>query len=543
MYSDAGRDGYNYNWLPVATGKKLSNVRYLYFKATQNLQLNEIVAFDADGNQIELTVYTNGNGYAEDELSAAVDAQNSFAAGTSRYYTLSQEEALTLTAANTLISGKTMMDGSVYNLDGNFGIWATAFIAAPVAVFGNSPFAVRFTPFVAACVALVFVFLFAKELFRSEKYAFMTATLFAFGGLATTVGGFGAGYALVATALIVSAYFMYRFFAHGIDKNAVVADGMNILVSGLFGALAICMETLSIIPVAAILVLFVFGMLRMKKANAIAMQKLGGGETETEQQTADKKAQAATYSYKKRIAIGFAALSFVVGALVLWLIGGVCFYSALVKTYDASTQSMSFLSLVWTNIVDSAMHSYNNAYAAASTMTPFAWVLPFKAATMYSASVDESYLAWSAQINFIACIAALISMIFVTVKVVAAMIHKQTDKKTLRLRRMWIILLAAMLSTMLAATCKGGASIVGGLAFSAAYLAFIPLALVMVEEGCCCGCAKGKSIAAVLFDVVLAAVIVLFIISIPASYGFTVPVAFSRVFSWTSFLNNGYFRM
>ena len=51
------------------------------------------------------------------------------------------------------------------------------------------------------------------------------------------------------------------------------------------------------------------------------------------------------------------------------------------------------------------------------------------------------------------------------------------------------------------------------------------------------------ALAGPMMNVVLAAVIVLFIISIPASYGFTVPVAFSRVFSWTSFINNGYFRM
>ena len=542
IYSETGKNGYNYNWLTVVTGKKLSNVRYLYFKATQNLELNEIVAFDSDGKQIELTPYTNGNGYEVEELAAAVDAQDSYRSGTSRYYTVSQEEALSLTAANTLLSGKTLMSGSRYSLDGNFGIWATAFIAAPVAVFGNSAFAVRFTPFVAACVALVFVFLFAKELFKSEKYAFMSAALFAFGGLATSVGGFGAGYAMVAAALLASAYFMYRFFARGISAYAVVKGGMNILISGLFAAMAICMETLSIIPVAAILVLFVFGVLRMKKAYAVSMERFVAKEELSEEETAEQKKMTVAYAYKKRVAFGFAALSFVVGTMVFLLLGGVFFYSALVKTYDASTQSMSFLSLVWMNVVDSAMHSYSNAYVSASAATPFAWLLPLTTATMYSASVDGTYLAWSAQLNSIACVAAFAGMIFVTVKVILAMVKKQADKKTLRIRRIWIVLLAAMVTTMLAAMIKGDASIISGLAFSAAYLAFIPLALMVMEEDCN-GCEKAKSLAAILFDVVLVAVAVLFIISIPATYGFAVPVAFSRAFTWTSVLNNGYFRI
>lgn len=541
VYSQSGKNGYNYNWLAVATGKTLSSVRYLYFKADKNLDLNEIVAFDTDGNQIELQPYSNGS-YSADELKAALDAQDSFTTSVSKYNNLSQEEALSMTAVQTLLSGKKVVDGSKYNLDGNFGILATAILAAPVAVFGNSPFALRFAPFVATCLTLVFLFLLAKDLFKSEKYAFLTATLFAIGGLATTVGAFGAGYALVACALMASAYFMYRFFSRGISSFAVVRGGMNVMLSGLFGAAAIAMETLSVIPVAAILVLFAFGVVRVKKACAIAEEKYADADNLTEEEKKESKKLALVNAYKQRIAYGFATLSFGVGTLFLLFLGGVFGYATLVKVYDASNHSMSFLSLVWTNVIDSATYSYANTYAAASQLLPLAWILPWKAATLYSASTDGSYLAWNAQLNFVACIAALVGFVFVTVKVIAAMVNKQADKKTLRIRRAWIVLLSAMVATMLSALLKGGASLTAGLVFSAAYLAFIPLALITLEEGCG-GCAKAKWLSLVLLYAVLGVTVALFLLSIPSMYGFAVPTAYAKVFGWTSIVNNGFFRI
>ena len=49
-------------------------------------------------------------------------------------------------------------------------------------------------------------------------------------------------------------------------EERIIKDGLNILFSGLFAALALAMNFLTIIPVAGILILFAFGMRRQKLA-------------------------------------------------------------------------------------------------------------------------------------------------------------------------------------------------------------------------------------------------------------------------------------
>ena len=50
VYSSTGRDGYNYNWQVFENSSSVSS-KYLLFKASGNLELREIVAFDTDGKR------------------------------------------------------------------------------------------------------------------------------------------------------------------------------------------------------------------------------------------------------------------------------------------------------------------------------------------------------------------------------------------------------------------------------------------------------------------------------------------------------------
>lgn len=142
-----------------------------------------------------------------------------------------------------------------------------------VVIFGDSPFALRLTPFLATCATLLFVYLLGSLLFKDEKYGFIFAFIFAVGGLATTVGRMGAPYALVSCFLVASLYFMYRFFSKGISSQHIVKGGLNVLFSGLFAALTLAMNTLAIFPAAGILTLFGFGMRRQKLAYQNALLK------------------------------------------------------------------------------------------------------------------------------------------------------------------------------------------------------------------------------------------------------------------------------
>ena len=171
-----------------------------------------------------------------------------------------------MTSIHTVLGGGEITSESVYNVDRDFNSLATVLLLPSVAIFGDSTFALRLTPFLATSATLLLVYLFASLLFKDEKYGFIFSLIFAFGGLATTVGRLGAPYALITCFLVASLYFMYRFFAKGISSERIIKDGLNILFSGLFAALALAMNFLTIIPVAGILILFAFGMRRQKLA-------------------------------------------------------------------------------------------------------------------------------------------------------------------------------------------------------------------------------------------------------------------------------------
>ena len=261
------KEGANFNWVTVAAEKNLT-AKCITVSATANIDINEIVCIGDDGKTIPLSVnveFSQGN-YSKSELANAIDAQNSFSASDSAWKNFTQEEGYYMTSIHTVLGGGEITSESVYNVDGDFNSLATVLLLPSVAIFGDSTFALRLTPFLATSATLLLVYLFASLLFKDEKYGFIFSLIFAFGGLATTVGRLGAPYALITCFLVASLYFMYRFFAKGISSERIIKDGLNILFSGLFAALALAMNFLTIIPVAGILILFAFGMRRQKLA-------------------------------------------------------------------------------------------------------------------------------------------------------------------------------------------------------------------------------------------------------------------------------------
>lgn len=261
------REGANFNWVTVAAEKNLT-AKCITVSATANIDINEIVCIGDDGKTIPLSVnveFSQGN-YSKSELANAIDAQNSFSASDSAWKNFTQEEGYYMTSIHTVLGGGEITSESVYNVDRDFNSLATVLLLPSVAIFGDSTFALRLTPFLATSATLLLVYLFASLLFKDEKYGFIFSLVFAFGGLATTVGRLGAPYALITCFLVASLYFMYRFFAKGISSERIIKDGLNILFSGLFAALALAMNFLTIIPVAGILILFAFGMRRQRLA-------------------------------------------------------------------------------------------------------------------------------------------------------------------------------------------------------------------------------------------------------------------------------------
>lgn len=511
VYSKEGKNGANHNWICIISGQEKSGVKQLSFTADRPLELCEIVALTTEGKQIELTETSAKNNGEEmlERAAATLDAQDSFVLKNDLYYNFTQEEGYMLASLDTLFSGKSVYESASYTLLGNFNYLAILFTVPLYVVFGGSVFALRITSFLATCALLVFSWLLFKEIVKSEKAAFAFATLLAFGGMATTVGRLGSGYALVASALVASAYFACRFFSRGIDSGREIQGGLNVFFSGLFSAIALCMTTSAVFPVAGVAVLLGFGMRRQRLAYQVAMAKLP--ETETEKAVARKRA----YEYKNRVAWGFAALSFVAGTFVLLVTAGAICYTAALKTYGGET---GFATALWKGIASSFLGGDTTAFTAENAGNAFAWWLPIKSALLYeganvygSGETLRFAVGTTTALTFVCPVAFLGA----TAKVVYDFVKKDSDKQTLRVRRGYFLLLGGAVTATLSGLFIANVSAVYAMFFSVCYVGFIPLLAAAFErKNALC-----KTLVNVLLITLAVGVLVTFALSLPTAYG------------------------
>ncbi len=547
VYGKEGRVGANYNWIAVATGKAVSNVKKISLSADKNLELIEIVAFSDKGNRIALDVAEN-SAFSAASVQKTLDAQDSFLLNNSAKYNFTQDEGYAMTAVHTVLGGKKIVEGSEYNLHPDFGVLSTLFVAPSIALFGETTFALRLPSLVATTVALAFLGLLGTSLFKDEKYGFILALVFAFGGMATSVGRLGAPYALLTALLLGSLYFMHRFYSKGLSRKAL-KGGCNILLSGLFASLAIAIEATAILPAAGVLVLFGFGLRRQRLAYRLELANAKGKEetrlaedgTQFTVNPAEAKAKR-DYGYKLRVSIAFAAIGFIAVAFLTSLFSGAIAYGALVKAYDdPASPKLSILTLLFKSFVDSGSATTVTEFTSANASNIFSWFLPLKAATLYDGVTQvgsSQYLAWNAAFNPVLSALSLLGLLFATVRVILDFAKKRTDKTALRVRRAYFVFLGGLLATLLSALIKGNVSAISSLIFQAFYLGFIPLALFSLRDR-----EKGKlSPSELVFAVLMLGAAVVFALSLPSAYGYAVSASTAKLFSWTSILSGGYFR-
>lgn len=543
--SETNKSGAQYNWVAVATGQNKS-VRQISFSSDVALDLNEIVGVTTSGEMVALDAYTSGSAYNLAEVRASFDAQDSFARfidedgnvtlDNGALDNFTQEEAYYMSSVQNLLSGNKKYDAN-YNLDGNFNYLATVLMAPSVALFGNSVFALRLPAFIATCLLIVFAYLLMSELTKRDQLAFYFSLALMLGGLATTVGRLGAPYAMVASAIVASAYFMYRFFSHGISSANMLGGACNIFASGLFGAAAIAMDITALLPIAGVIVLFAFGLRRQKEAHVVALSKLTVGEDSI----VDKKVvrENNAYAAKTRLSYGFAVLSFGIGTLVFMLLAAVLCYSAYARSLNAS--SASFLSMLWKGIAASFRDNGVTSYTAANASV-LSWLLPYKPATLYTGVAEVakgSYLGWQVLPNVTAIVASAVAFVFTTVKVIADFVKKSEDKNALRMRRTYFVLVGGMVLALGAGLLRGNVSALSGLLFHVLYLGLLPLFGMMISEG---ETTQEKTLVNVGFAAVIAVFAFTFILALPVTYGYVVTASRANYFQWMSLLSNGFFK-
>ncbi|MDE5548578.1 MAG: hypothetical protein K2J30_06245, partial [Clostridia bacterium] len=212
-----------------------------------------------------------------------------------------------------------------------------------------SPFGLRFFPMLASFGVLVLAFFFAKALFGSEKAGFAVALLYALCNFSFGLGHLGTPLMIGVFFAVAALYIAYRFFAFGMKKASAI-EALPLVIGGLCGAAAICVNGAFVIPIAGVAGLFVAGIFRMRKQRAIALEpaiaayeeelaNLPPKNEDVEVPTpAKEELQGILHDYRRKTTIAPAAFftSLIIGAMLLSLLFTLPVYLTASKLYRLS---------------------------------------------------------------------------------------------------------------------------------------------------------------------------------------------------------------
>ena len=597
IYSSGGKGitGANYNWVRFADLENAENkttalstsYRLIKMEAGAEMLVNEVVFVDAAGKIIPAYVTTEeakaaygsgwdsrpalGDAFRVNPKDAVnlLDSQHSVRKGDSTYSNFTQDEAYSLMQIDNIFLGRQFYEGSVYEIDADSGPLSSLFMSLGVLVFGKSPFGLRIVPLLFATALVALAYFFGKELFGSDAFGLLFAGLFAAGGIALTVGRLGLSFAMTAFCVLLSYYCMYKFCAKGISADHPVKTALTVLFSGIAFAFAFALDAKAVIAAAGVVVLFIVGAVRQHRAQAAEERALREEMSESNLKAPSEEvmkeniavyeeqssALAAQSAYKNKLAYLFFFASFVLATVIVTLLSSLASYFSYVKFYEANPEKpvLGIFTIVWYALRDCFTVSNVTSYTSANASNAFGWLIGLKGATLFSATEGSGYLALNAQMNTAVMLTALVGFLFMTVY---AILYLATGGKngayatenSPRILRAYAVFALGLVTSLLSYAFSANASAMHSLLFSVFYIGFIPLtfytAYVHDKSGATSVLGiKMNATVKVLFALLIVYAVV-FVLMLPMTFCFPLHAAAAKYcFGWTTFLNNGFYRI
>lgn len=404
---------------------------------------------------------------AKDAASALLDKQQLPSEAQSSFYRYSEEEkAILLSLAELRAGNRFMLDANgellnVYHGDSVYGAFGLDLLALGTAMFGVSPFGLRFFPMFFSFGILVVGFFFARRLTKSDLGGFCFAALYALCNFGFSLGHLGTPLTAGIFFFLLSFDLVHRFYAQGM-RHANVLGALPLLVAGLSGAAAICVNGAFVIPLAGVCALYVLAVLRLRKvrrhyldgaiaaAEGTSDSKTEEGEELTPAERAGKI--SAEYRYKTVVSSVVFPTGLLLGTLVFSLLFMVPAYFAFVKLYDnIASPVMNVFGLGW--------RSFAGGFIG-TTVAPSAWnwfYLLFRGS-------GSRYAVTGVVMNCAAALAGAVGIVLAVVRIVKCILaaKKKTFGKSERtaLRRTLVPLAGLVLSLVTASFAQGGLAFV-----------------------------------------------------------------------------------
>ena len=347
---------YPYYYFAVRGGSVCIN-EVLFVAETNSLpeEEREDILLDTELDDASVIRRAEGESKAEalERASAVLDSQHLPSLTSSSFDSFSEEEAYSLMTIREMRAGGSYVTGDTYLADTVYSALGTDILALGTLIFGMSPFGLRFFPFLAAFGVLVVGYLFVRDLSKSERAGFIFAALYALSAAFFAAGHLGTPLMLGVFFFTASVYFCHKFYAKGM-KTADLKGAAPVILSALFGALAICVNGVWTIPMLGVVALFAAGMVRQKKAKEYYLAKaeeapepVETAEKESVPALPPKQRVEAEYRFKDRAAIASFTVVFLVGTLLLSLLAVIPAYLPYVRVFGDPAAPMGVFAVAW----------------------------------------------------------------------------------------------------------------------------------------------------------------------------------------------------
>lgn len=328
------------------------------------------------------------------------------------YYDTDVRSLFTENEANTVAFMRNLFSEKGEYVDASVNPLGACVLGIGTAIFGYTTFGIRIMPLLFTVATIILLYFIGNTLFGKEIYGLMLSVLFAIGGYALSFATYGSAVSVMVFFALLSVYFAFKFYKKGISKIHPVKSYLNIVLSGLFFAIAVAVKTQALYVGVITTLFLVLGIIRQYQYYLSKKQQA---------KEEDLNALNGEYVLKFRNTLLLSVMGMILIPVLLitgsflsaYKTMSVFYGSANLLTYGAAHFSASFYGVV-------------TAYSAINAYSPFGWIINYSAEKL---SADKFIFG-----NIVIAIVNLVSLIFcgyVLVKKILNLVNKnmtETEK-------------------------------------------------------------------------------------------------------------------
>jgi dolichyl-phosphate-mannose--protein O-mannosyl transferase len=399
-----------FNWSMLYTNMSVTeSYKYFFFTFNNDMQVNELVFLDKDGNKISASIVdsTKEEGY----ISPLFDEQDTFTTSVNFLNTVSQNESYTLSSAVNFINSRG------YIVDGEANALGVQIIALGVTIFGANTIGLRIMPFLFSTAIIILLYFIGKKLFNKKWLAILLSGIFVLSGFAFSVGRTGSVIPIFTFFMLISLMFMYEFYTTAIIKNSIKPTVKCLLLSALFFIIAFGISSMALFGLIGLIALFITAVIRQKKLYNKTINKSDDEKTIIKLKN--------NFNYKTKVNYLLFIASFIIAPVLFITI----FYIPFFNTLSISYENTNFFSVIIKDITYFFSFERTTLFSAGNKSSFISWLFNYRTTVLFADTAYSGKEVVAAIFNSVTALCAFISLIFIVVFIIVYSISREVTKK------------------------------------------------------------------------------------------------------------------